>query len=136
MRPVILLAAAGFLHSAAPLFAQGVDCDAATDQATLNQCASEAYASVDAQLNDAYRQIERRLDGDDDLQDRLTRAQRAWIAFRDAECTFATANSEGGSAYSMLQNTCLANLTNARLDDLNALLACEEGDLSCPVPAE
>lgn len=34
----------------------------------------------------------------------------------------------------MLLAGCLAELTEARAAQLDAYLACEEGDLSCPVP--
>jgi uncharacterized protein YecT (DUF1311 family) len=66
----------------------------------------------------------------------LTKAQRAWIVYRDAECAFATSAVADGSAYPLVANGCLTDLTEARTQDLEAFLQCEEGDLSCPVPSE
>ena len=82
-------------------------------------------AAVTARLRDARP-----------LADKLVNAQRAWIAYRDAECNFSSANAEGGSVYPMVVSTCLDDLTKARTDTLKGYLSCEEGDLACPVPAK
>jgi hypothetical protein len=44
-----------------------------------------------------------RLGADEATKKRLKEAQRAWIAFRDAECDFATSGSRDGSIYPMIQ---------------------------------
>ena len=116
--------------------AASLDCDNAEDQATLNECASDDYAAADAKLNDAYKKIGARLSDLPEFKTALTKAQRAWIAYRDAECTFAGSAVDGASAYPMVLNYCLAGLTQARVQDLEGYLKCEEGDLSCPVPSE
>ena len=36
----------------------------------------------------------------------------------------------------MVYATCLDGLTRSRLDALKELISCQEGDMSCPVPAE
>jgi hypothetical protein len=36
----------------------------------------------------------------------------------------------------MLVSGCLRGLTEARTEQLGSYLECEEGDMSCPVPAE
>ena len=64
------------------------------------------------------------------------RPQRAWIAFRDAECKFASSGVEGGSVQPMIHSGCLQGLTDARVTQLGSYLKCEEGDLSCPVPGQ
>jgi uncharacterized protein YecT (DUF1311 family) len=66
----------------------------------------------------------------------LLQAQRARIAFRDAECDFSTADSQGGSIHPMLVSGCLQGLTEALAEQLGSYLECEEGDMSCPEPAE
>ncbi len=63
-------------------------------------------------------------------------AERAWIAFRDAECAFSASGGEGGSAYPMTVSMCAAHLTTARTEQLSSFLHCKEGDMSCPVPGE
>ncbi|TIP39744.1 MAG: DUF1311 domain-containing protein, partial [Mesorhizobium sp.] len=62
---------------------------------------------------------------------RLRDAQRAWIPFRDKECAFRTQPYADGSVYSTLVETCKAELTKARLAQLQHQLQCPEGDLSC-----
>jgi uncharacterized protein YecT (DUF1311 family) len=63
----------------------------------------------------------------------LTTAQRAWLAFRDAECAFVGSRTAGGSISATIVASCLAGLTDKRTDALKAYMDCPEGDLSCPV---
>lgn len=98
--------------------------------------AQEDFKSADAELNTLYKQITARLSEDGDTLHLLTVAQRAWIAFRDAECAFAASGVEGGSAYPEILADCKAQLTLKRIEDFKTYLACEEGDLACPVPAQ
>lgn len=110
------------------------DCDNASDQATLNECADKAYKTSDRQLNELYGEIKQRLADDSGKKKLWVAGQQAWIAFRDAECEFSSSGVKGGSAYPMILTICLDGLTKKRIEDFNAYLACEEGDLSCPVP--
>lgn len=91
---------------------------------------------ADHELNLAYKQIETRLADDHDAKSRLVHAQRAWIAFRDAECVFQSGGEDGGSIAPTIVAVCDTALTTARTQQLKAYLNCEEGDLSCPVPAD
>ncbi|ALN71512.1 lysozyme inhibitor LprI family protein [Aureimonas sp. AU20] len=129
----ILLLTLGLTLTAAP--ARALDCEAAQDQASLNFCAGRAYSEVDHKLNDLYRTLKDRLAGDHDRLARLVSAQRAWIAFRDAECDFVASATEGGSVQSMVHADCLRTETEQRIEHLESYANCEEGDLSCPVPA-
>lgn len=131
LKPVI--AAAAILLAALPAMAQQ-DCPD-DSQAGLNQCAGDAYKKADAALNATYKQVMARLKDSEAAAKSLVAAQRAWIAYRDAECDFMSSGVEGGSARPMIVAQCLEQLTTQRADDLKALLSCEEGDLSCPVPA-
>jgi len=94
-----------------------------------------AFKRSDKRLNELYKQIEGRLKDDADTKKLLVAAQRAWVGFRDAECTFSTSGSADGSAYSVLIASCKDTLTQSRIKQFEAYLKCEEGDLSCPVPA-
>ena len=91
---------------------------------------------ADAELNQTFRLVEKRLSGDAAGKARLVTAQRAWIAFRDAECAFQSSGEDGGSVAPMVIADCSATLTGTRTEQLKRYLACEEGDLSCPVPGE
>ncbi|TKT80367.1 lysozyme inhibitor LprI family protein [Aquamicrobium sp. LC103] len=131
-----MIFAALLLTAAFTTGAQAADaCDNAEDQATLNECANKAFKTADTQLNADYKEIEKRLADDADAKKLLVASQRAWVAYRDAECTFQSSGVDGGSVYPMIHANCLATLTAARVEDFKAYLSCEEGDMSCPVPA-
>jgi uncharacterized protein YecT (DUF1311 family) len=130
--PILLFA--GLLSSSAAI---AQECDRSDEsQAGMNICAHKDYEVADAKLNETYGEVMKRLSDDPDGRKLLQAAQRAWIAFRDAECDFSTADSQGGSIHPMLMLGCLQGLTEARTEQLGGYLECEEGDMSCPVPAE
>ncbi|WGS46329.1 lysozyme inhibitor LprI family protein [Burkholderia sp. JSH-S8] len=112
------------------------NCANAPDQAAMSACADRAYKKSDAELNRAYQAVTTRVRDNRPLSDKLVSAQRAWLAYRDAECGFSSAGAEGGSVYPMVVSMCLDDLTKARLESLQGYLSCEEGDLACPVPAK
>ncbi|GGF30112.1 hypothetical protein GCM10011611_40260 [Aliidongia dinghuensis] len=119
-----------------PVPAHAADCASASDQATMNACAAQAYKQADAALNGLYQQAEQRLKNDSEQMKRLVAAERTWIAFRDAECKFVGAPASGGSADGTVLATCLTALTTKRSADLKGFLSCPEGDLACPLPPE
>lgn len=136
----LLLSSLATLILAAPLLV-GVahaadDCANASDQATLDACAGKDFDAADKKLNDAYKQITDRLKDNAGSKKLLVDAQRAWVAFRDAECNFQGGPPEtAGSVRPMVVANCQAGLTTLRLKDLQGYLHCEEGVLDCPVPA-
>jgi uncharacterized protein YecT (DUF1311 family) len=101
----------------------------------LNACADAAYRKADAALNAAYKEIIRRLKGDAAATKLLVTAQKAWIAYRDAECDFASSANAGGSIYPMVYSICLEAATKERTRELGEFLKCGDGDTGCPVPA-
>lgn len=113
-----------------PAAGRAADCYDSPVQADLNACAGADFAKADAALNAAYKIVHDRLSADG--QTRLRDAERAWIAFRDAECNFRSSGDDGGSAAVMIDVQCQAYLTNQRAEDLNKMKTCEDGDLSCP----
>lgn len=110
------------------------DCANPTTQTTMSICAGKAFQRADRKLNDLYKTIRGRLKDDANASKLLVAAQRDWIAFRDAECAFASSGTTGGSIHPMIYANCEERLTKARIADFKTYLACEEGDLSCPVP--
>jgi len=132
----LLLTGLATLILAAPLLAgvgRADDCD--KNQMTLNECAGKAFDVADKALNDTYRQISARLKDNTATKKLLVDAQKSWIAFRDSECTFQSSASVGGSIYPLLVANCRTGLTNDRVKQLKTYLVCQEGDMSCPVPA-
>lgn len=109
--------------------------DRAESQAAMTQCAAQAYQASDAELNALFHEIRQRVGDDADTRGLLRDAERAWVAFRDAECAFAASAVAGGSAYPMVHDLCLDDLTQSRIEQFRQYLDCEEGDMSCPVPA-
>ena len=111
----------------------------AQTQAQLTACAADALKRQDQELNRLYKQMQGRLKGDDKARQLLTTAQRKWVAFRDAECSFTTLRSAGGSINAMEQNNCLADLTRNRATELQNHLACgkdtdEQTAQGCALP--
>lgn len=108
-------------------------CDVAQvsgSQAEMTRCAQQEYASQDKALNTVYQQYRARLGGEQ--QALLKKAQQAWLQYRDAGCAFESSSVKGGSAEAMVVTQCLAQKTAARVQELQRLSQCEEGDLSCP----
>jgi len=129
MKRIILLLAA--LPIAAPALAD--ECDSASTQAELNRCTAEQYQAADNKLNTAWQaELQRATPQQQPL---LKKAQQAWIVLRDADCALLSSGSEGGSVQSMLVNQCLTEKTAEREAFLVSLMQCEEGDLSCSLPA-
>lgn len=116
--------------------ARAGNCGAESTQAGMNDCAFREFKAADAALNAAYRQIMARLSGQTEARQLLTAAQRAWMAFRDAECKFSASGVQGGSIQPMIASMCQTDLTKARTETLRRHLDCKEGDLGCPVPAQ
>jgi len=117
--PIALVAALAF----APL------ADAQT-QRTLNAQAAQRHRAADVQLNAQYQVLIRSLSPRS--QTLLRQSERNWIAFRDSECAFRASGVQGGSAYPMVYDECMATMIRDRTQQLRDIAHCEEGDLSCP----
>lgn len=115
-------------------FAKADECETAIDQATMNACADESFKKADAALNAVYKKLQSRKLDDEEAQKRLVDAERAWVAFRDAECSFDAADNLGGSLYPAVYAECLERITRARIEQLERYLRCEEGEAACSEP--
>lgn len=106
-----------------------VDCNNAMTQHDMNACANKDYEAADARLNTQWKLTKKAMaDVDSELDETLKGAskallegQRAWIAYRDAQCTLEGFEARGGSMEPMLVSGCLAELTDARTKELKAL---------------
>jgi len=110
--------------------------DCSANQAAMNECAANAYIAADEALDARAKEIAKRLSRDPDIAAKFTAAEHAWESFREAECTFSGAAVAEGTIYPTIYAGCLEDMTKTRMKDLKAYLACEEGDLACPVPAQ
>lgn len=95
-------------------------CDDAQSQSQLNRCEALNFQNADAKLNTAYKKL---VAGQDALmKQKLVKAQRLWIQFRDANCDYERGGMDGGSASPMIYFGCLAYTTKARTKTLEGYL--------------
>ena len=114
----------GLLFVVAGSAAQANNCDTTMAQQEMNRCADLAFQAADGELNDAYAgavAFAREIGGE--AEDKLRKAQRAWVTFRDAACDAEAYPNEGGSIQPMVYSYCLARLTDQRRADLIAFSA-------------
>ena len=71
------------------------------------------YKKADSALNAQWKAISHPL--------QVMRAQKAWIAFRDAECLAQNSASPDGSLFPVFKYLCLAELTETRAKQLHEL---------------
>jgi len=126
--PILILLSAPAL---AQSLAETSDCATAITQQDLNICAEADWQEADAVLNDTYGNVMAAMKAmDADLppalqggETALRTAQRAWITYRDANCTAAGFPMRGGSAEPLLVYGCLRQMTLDRTEELLALIA-------------
>lgn len=92
-----------------------LNCENPTSTMEYDFCADRTAKAADDELNRAYRKLRGTLDDKD--RGLLADAQRAWIAFRDAECAFDLADKDG-SGHNVAHLECLTRLTRARAKQL------------------
>jgi uncharacterized protein YecT (DUF1311 family) len=101
-------------------------------QAEMNMCARADFERADAELNRVWgemiaaaragdAEIDRSWDRRAGSEEVLREAQRAWITFRDAHCTFEGYEARGGSMEPMLVSSCMARLTEDRTRQLRGV---------------
>lgn len=95
---------------------------------------SSAYANdflkADDKLNQLYKVYLLHLD--DKQKRQFKSAQSAWVKFKEQDCSFHASGVEGGTVQAEVISACLLDRTNTRIKQLEYLLTCQEGDLSCP----
>ncbi len=84
--------------------------------AGMLDCIGAEHSVWDDRLNQAYRAALSA--GEPTAADALRSAQRAWIAWRDAECAYHGADLGGGSASGLAYNGCIMRLTGERALEL------------------
>jgi uncharacterized protein YecT (DUF1311 family) len=90
----------------------------------MRDCYGEEQARQDKLLNAAYKQVLAGAGGKEKTA--LVRAERAWMAFRDAQCDYQAAPEQGGTNWFLLIDSCHLEMT--------ALRAKEFGDKVNPPP--
>lgn len=125
----IVLSAFVFSGLVSGAFAGDANCGSVGNQNSMTLCAGQDHDAADRELNVIYGELLESISAPG--QETLRRAQRKWIAYRDAQCAFASAGTQGGSVHPYVLLTCLAELTRMQTQMLKRQLECVEGDLSC-----
>ena len=117
--------------SALPALAQQpkVNCKKAETQMEMTYCAEQDFNAADKALNTQYqaaRRATKKWDKDAATEQpasdaALVKAQRAWVAYRDAQCESYGYQSHGGSMEPQLIYDCSADLTRKRTTELKEL---------------
>ncbi len=100
--------------------AQGVNCNNPQTTAAMRTCANGKYEAADQKMNQVYQALKPKLSTNQ--QKRLTDAQLAWIKFRDTTCAFEGGQFEGGTLAGPTTLSCLAKVTQQRVQDLEGYL--------------
>ena len=104
------------------------DCD--KNQSSMNSCAADKFKFYDQRLNEVYAEQMKHLQ-DGKHKSYLKDAQRAWVVFRDKDCTYVAGKSEdSGSIWALEHFLCLAERTKTRIYDIEKYVACREN--GCP----
>jgi uncharacterized protein YecT (DUF1311 family) len=93
-----------------------VDCSDAISNYDMKVCESKNLDEQDKRLNDLYKKLMAK--NDKEGQAKLKSAQRAWMAYRDAECEYAADSMRGGTGEGLVALGCLSGKTKDRADEL------------------
>lgn len=81
-------------------------------------CMTAEHEIQDAELNAAYKTLRAHLTPE--RQEALKLAQRAWIAYRDANCDFYN-DPDGGTMARLMANSCMLEATAERARELRTI---------------
>lgn len=115
-----LSAALAALATIFPALAAAQNCKNPDTQMAMNICAARDYEREDKRLNQTYRDLVAKLE--QGKRDKLREVQHAWLSYRDLNCDFQSDDYKGGTIFSLVQSSCLAEMTKQRTKDLKALL--------------
>jgi uncharacterized protein YecT (DUF1311 family) len=107
-------------------------CNSPRSQVEMNRCAGLEYTGADTAMTRQWRTTYAYMKGRDAADgprhdgfgyaQALLASQRAWIRFRDAQCTMERGEFAGGSIAPMSEARCKTRLTRERTAQLKALV--------------
>ncbi len=124
MKKVMVITLVLLLSNTVAWADEEIKCNHDGNQAELNVCAYEDYQAADKKLNDTWKSLMTKYKAEKTATAKLKAAQKAWIAFRDAEMDAMFACEEDdvqtcwGSMYPLLLNSELQTMTEARTQQL------------------
>jgi uncharacterized protein YecT (DUF1311 family) len=99
----------------------------AQTQSEMNTEAAEDFTKADRVLNETYKAVVEQVDEESRVL--LKSAQKAWIAYRDAEAKFqADLEARGGSMYPLSLMAYKTTLTQQRTAELEQLLESKDSE--------
>ncbi len=129
MMPLALAFASVLASAAAP----PLNCKDPQSNLEMKMCAQQDFQRADAELNKIYAEalagareqnkLLRENPGNEKAPDSealLRKAQRAWLAFRDANCAYEYQIYYGGSHASLAYSLCQVSMTKTRTAELRA----------------
>jgi uncharacterized protein YecT (DUF1311 family) len=99
----------------------------ATSNAAMKRCEGAALGAADEILNREYKKITKSLTKASsdkygmEIHQRLVEAQRAWVSFRNANCTLKATEMLFGSGEGLILLSCFTEMTKARILELDAM---------------
>jgi uncharacterized protein YecT (DUF1311 family) len=106
---------------------EAIDCNQAKSTVEINFCVDKDYQAADKALNEAYattlksvrsRDMEAPYDAKS-FETALKNAQRAWVAYRDADCKELVPQEwAGGTGTTAAVLGCMIDKSNARIKEL------------------
>lgn len=106
------------VHSKSPYYSPAYTAcmDKASSTADMVECIGTEHDAQDAKLNRVYKTLMTSLSAD--RKKALRGAQRAWMAYRDANCQFYF-DPDGGTMAALEANLCVLNMTTQRAAELD-----------------
>lgn len=95
-------------------------CEDAGPMIEITACMHRELEESDARVDLVYTLLRNALA----RPDGLVSAQRAWQAYRDAQCTFENEGLEGGSAQPFSADLCRTRLAERRIVELEQVIPC------------
>lgn len=133
----IFLVPAFAMADVSSIRAQEKSClDKARTNMAMEECEGDAWQAADQELNALYQKFVARLkdaaakeqgvipasEGSAEVLKRLVASERAWITYRDANCSFEATEMLGGSGEGLSYSGCEVRTTLDRITELNNVL--------------
>lgn len=123
MQPMLYEGCRATLTRARTAELRGPECGGDGPQEAINECLNRVFTRVDSALN---RQWQETLAARPNGAAQLRAAQRAWLAYRDAQCASAVPSVASAQVITSEQTLCRTRLTETRTHELADLAAMGE----------
>lgn len=118
-QPVLVLAlGAAILGTPWAAAAKAIDCENTEVESELLACANQDFTDNQKKLEMLSRKAMTQLPAA--AQPVFAKAQQAWAAYRDADCAWNAYEIDSGVTSELIQATCRADLTAARIEEIEA----------------